>query len=50
MKQFKIVSNGNDKTLGNMVPKRVQQVIDDFHATFGNDVKTADPNVTPARS
>ena len=47
MKQFKIVSNGNDKTLGNMVPKRVQQVIDDFHTTFGDDVKTADPNVKP---
>ena len=47
MKQFKIVSNGNDKTLGNMVPKRVQQVIDDFHATFGDDVRTADPNVKP---
>jgi hypothetical protein len=48
MKQYKIVSNGSDKTLGNMVPKRVQQVIDDFQTTFGKDVKTADPNVTPA--
>ena len=32
MQEFKIVSNGPDKTLGNMVPARVQQVIDDFHA------------------
>jgi hypothetical protein len=48
MKQFKIVSNGSDKTLGNMVPSRVQQVINDFHSTFGNDVKTADPKVSPA--
>jgi hypothetical protein len=48
MKQFKIVSNGSDHTLGNMVPSRVQQVINDFHSTFGNDVKTADPNVSPA--
>jgi hypothetical protein len=48
MKEFKIVSNGNDRTLGNMVPSRVQQVINDFHATFGKDVRTADPNVTPA--
>ena len=33
---------------GNMNPKRVQKVIADFKATFGNDVKTADPNVTPS--
>jgi hypothetical protein len=48
MKEFKIVSNGSDRTIGNMVPSRVQQVINDFHSTFGNDVKTADPKVTPA--
>ena len=48
MTKYKIVSNGPDGTLGNMNPKRVQKVIDDFHATFGDDVDTADPNVTPA--
>ncbi len=31
-----------------MVPSRVQKVINDFHSTFGNDVKTADPKVSPA--
>ena len=35
MLKFKIVSNGPDKTLGNMNPKRVQKVIADFQATFG---------------
>jgi len=48
MRTYKIVSNGTDQTLGNMVPTRVQRVIDDFQTTFGKDVKTADPNVTPA--
>jgi hypothetical protein len=48
MKKFNIVSNGSDHTLGNMVPKRVQQVIKDFQSTFGKNVDTADPNVTPA--
>lgn len=47
MLQYKIVSNGPDKTLGNMVPRRVQKVIDDFRSTFGN-VRTADPNVSPS--
>ena len=47
MLEYEIVSNGTDKTLGNFVPERVQQVIDDFQATFGKDVETADPNVTP---
>jgi hypothetical protein len=46
--KYKIISNGPDKTLGNMNPKRIQKVIADFHATFGDDVDTADPNVTPA--
>jgi hypothetical protein len=26
----------------------VQKVIADFRSTFGKDVKTADPNVTPS--
>jgi hypothetical protein len=46
--QYKIISNGPDKTLGNFNLKRVQKVIADFHATFGTDVQTADPNVTPS--
>ena len=45
--RVKIVSNGPDKTLGNMVPKRVQQMIDDFQLTFGEMSDTADPNVKP---
>ena len=47
MLELKMVSNGPDKTLGNMVPKRVQKVIDDFRSTFGN-VPTADPKVSPS--
>jgi hypothetical protein len=47
MLRLKIVSNGPDRTLGNMVPARVQKVINDFHSTFGN-VKTADPKVSPS--
>jgi hypothetical protein len=47
MLQLKIVSNGPDKTLGNMSPRRVQKVINDFRATFGK-VDTADPNVRPS--
>jgi hypothetical protein len=47
MLEYEIVSNGTDETLGNFVPERVQQVIDDFQATFGTDVDTADPDVTP---
>jgi hypothetical protein len=46
--EYKIINNGTDKTLGNMVPARVQKVINDFHKTFGTGVKTADPNVTPS--
>ena len=47
MLKLKMVSNGPDKTLGNMAPKRVQKIIDDFRFTFGN-VDTADPNVKPS--
>jgi hypothetical protein len=46
--QHKIISNGPDKTLGNFNLKRVQKVIADFQSTFGKDVQTADPNVTPS--
>ncbi len=46
--QYKIISNGPDKTLGNFNLKRVQKVIADFRETFGDDVPTADPNVTPS--
>jgi hypothetical protein len=46
--KYKIISNGPDKTLGNFNLARVSKVISDFHATFGNDVQTADPNVTAA--
>lgn len=42
-----IVSNGDDDTLGNFDTARVQQVIDDFTATFGTDVDTVNPDVTP---
>jgi hypothetical protein len=45
--KYKIISNGPDKTLGTMVPARVQKVINDFKATFGS-VRTADPKVTPS--
>ena len=47
MLEYEIVSNGTDETLGNFVPERVQQVIDDFQATFGTDVDTAEADVTP---
>lgn len=47
MLQYNIVNNGPDKTLGNMVPRRVQKVIDDFRDTFG-DVRTADSKVSPS--
>jgi hypothetical protein len=46
--KYHIISNGPDNTLGNFNLKRVQKVISDFHGTFGNDVPTADPNVTPS--
>lgn len=47
MLEYEIVSNGTDETLGNFVPERVQQVIDDFQATFGTDVDTSEADVTP---
>jgi hypothetical protein len=47
MLKLKMVSNGPDKTLGNMVPSRVQKMINDFKFTFGT-VDTADPNVKPS--
>lgn len=47
MLEHGIVGNGDDETLGNLDLDRVQQVIDDFEATFGPDVDTADPDVTP---
>jgi hypothetical protein len=47
-RKYKIIDNGPDKTLGNFNIARVQKVISDFRATFGNDVATADPNVTPS--
>jgi hypothetical protein len=46
--KYQIISNGPDKTLGNFNMARVQKVIADFHSTFGNGVKTADPNVKPS--
>ena len=46
MLKLKMVSNGPDKTLGNMVPSRVQKMINDFKFTFGT-VDTAAPNVRP---
>jgi hypothetical protein len=47
MKEFKIVSNGDDNTLGNFDTARVQKVIDDFHDVFGTGVDTADSAVKP---
>jgi hypothetical protein len=47
MLEYKTVDNGSDATLGNFDEARVQQVIDDFHDTFGTAVDTADPAVTP---
>lgn len=47
MLEYGIVGNGSDTTLGNFDEERVQQVIDDFAATFGTDVETASPDVAP---
>jgi hypothetical protein len=46
--KYKIISNGPDRTLGNFDLKRVQKVINDFHSTFGSNVPTANPSVTPS--
>jgi hypothetical protein len=46
--KYQIISNGPDRTLGNFNMPRVAKVIADFHSTFGDDVKTADPNVKPS--
>jgi len=45
MAEFDIVSNGDDDTLGNFDPERVETVINDFQDVFGTDVDTANPDV-----